>query len=69
VAITQNVVDKVTSIEAYLHATQHEVETLFLKVAHTCDSLEAKHEVTTETMRDLLEAIEEIRAKRKEVDF
>jgi hypothetical protein len=67
--ITQNVVDKVTSIEAYLHATQHEVETLFLKVAHTCDDLEAKREVTTETMYDLLKAIEGIRAKSKEEIF
>lgn len=67
--ITQNVMDKVTSIEAYLHATQHEVETLFLKVAQTCDALDAKHEVTTETMHDLLEAIDGVRAKSKEEIF
>lgn len=67
--ISQNVMDKVTSIEAYLHATQHEVEALFLKVAQTCDALDAKHEVTTETMQDLLEAIDGIRAKSKEKIF
>lgn len=67
--ITQNVMHTVASIEEYLRTTQHEVETLFLKVAQMCDALAAKHEVSNEMIHVLLEAIEGIRAKSKEEIF
>lgn len=67
--ITQNIMRTVESIETYLTATQHDVEALFLKVAQTCDVLDANHEVSNNTMSVLLEAIEKIRAKNKEEIF